>query len=165
MEHFAQLGRLGAETLAPIIVDVSLKATLLLLLAAVTAGLCSRKSASLRHQIWLIAILAVLALPLISLTLPAWRVLPAWSRLPITPPPKLHPAPTGETQITTAAYAPKHFSGAHAPARRTSSGAIVFYATAVWTAGALFRHPFSSERPFAANFNPPFTTRHRPISP
>src|SRR5687768_5045680 len=105
MEHFAS--RLAAETFAPLLVDVSLKATLLLLLAAIIASICKRKPAALRHQIWLFSILAVLALPIISLTFPAWRILPAWSRLPIAPTFSANATVEPAPKLTAAPNSPK----------------------------------------------------------
>ncbi|HEX7862818.1 MAG TPA: M56 family metallopeptidase [Verrucomicrobiae bacterium] len=137
MEYLAQFSRLAAETLAPLIVDVSLKATLLLLLAAIIASICKRKPAALRHQIWLLAILAVLALPLISFSLPAWRILPVWSRLPVHAPASVHAPNHIEPQVT-AVTAPKQFSAPNKPTRLPSSRDILLYATAIWASGCVF---------------------------
>src|SRR5688572_26812510 len=133
MEHFAQFSRFAAETFAPLIVDVSLKTTLLLLLAVIIATLCKRKSASLRHQILLFSILAVLALPVITVTFPAWRILPVWSRLPIHAPAAPKAPNHFEPQRTASATAAKQFAASNNPTRLPSSRDIVFYATAIWT--------------------------------
>jgi beta-lactamase regulating signal transducer with metallopeptidase domain len=54
--------------------QLALKATLLLLAAAVAAALLRRSSAAVRHMVWCIALAGVLALPVLALALPAWRV-------------------------------------------------------------------------------------------
>ena len=59
---------------APLLLDTSIKGTVLLLLGCMTAWLCRRSSAALRHSIWLIAMLGLLLLPIASLALPAWRI-------------------------------------------------------------------------------------------
>jgi TonB family protein len=49
------------------------KATILLGIAWVIAGALRRSSSAVRHQIWAVAILTSLGLPLFALLLPAWR--------------------------------------------------------------------------------------------
>ncbi|MBI3866783.1 MAG: HEAT repeat domain-containing protein, partial [Planctomycetia bacterium] len=62
-----------------LLVDSAVKGTALLALAAVAAMLLRRDSAATRHLVWLLAIVALLALPLLSAALPQWRVLPDWA--------------------------------------------------------------------------------------
>src|SRR5882762_9937572 len=65
-----------------ILADAFVKATVLLLLAAIVT-LCLRRSpASLRHLVWSLACGGVLALPLASALLPDWRVA-GWPRLDV----------------------------------------------------------------------------------
>jgi beta-lactamase regulating signal transducer with metallopeptidase domain len=65
-----------------ILADAFVKATVLLLLAAIVT-LCLRRSpASLRHLVWSLACGGVLALPLASALLPNWRVA-GWPRLEV----------------------------------------------------------------------------------
>src|SRR5690242_11246624 len=70
----------GASRL--LILDSAVKATVLLGLAAVAAALLRRDSAATRHLVWMLAIVAILFVPVLSATLPAWRVLPAWADEP-----------------------------------------------------------------------------------
>jgi hypothetical protein len=63
----------GADGLA-LLVAVALKATLILLLAAGATALMRRSSAAIRHLVWCVAVLGVLALPLLSLVLPPWEM-------------------------------------------------------------------------------------------
>ncbi|HEX2202927.1 MAG TPA: hypothetical protein VHG91_06505, partial [Longimicrobium sp.] len=72
-----------ADAWTPAAAQVALKATLLLAGAAGAALLLRRASASARHLVWTLSIAALLALPLLALALPAWRVpvLPSGSAL------------------------------------------------------------------------------------
>ncbi|HVK57975.1 MAG TPA: M56 family metallopeptidase [Candidatus Kapabacteria bacterium] len=71
----------GLEILRPLILDATIKGTVLVSLAAVIVLICKRSAAAVRHQVWFIAIAGALALPVVSVTLPHWRVLPAWAAL------------------------------------------------------------------------------------
>ncbi len=61
------------------LLDLVLRATLILALASTMACLLIRVSAALRHLVWTIASVALLALPLLVWALPAWRALPQWT--------------------------------------------------------------------------------------
>ncbi len=63
----------GAEWLA-FLAQLALKATLVLLVAGAAAALLRRSSAAVRHMVWCLGIAGVLALPVLSLALPAWEV-------------------------------------------------------------------------------------------
>src|SRR5258706_6596367 len=65
-----------------ILADAFVKATVLLVLAAVVTVFLRRSPASLRHLVWTVACGGVLALPLASALLPNWR-LAAWPRLDV----------------------------------------------------------------------------------
>ncbi|MCY2963658.1 MAG: hypothetical protein NT069_08425, partial [Planctomycetota bacterium] len=73
----AVAGVLSASSL--LLVDSAVKGTVLLALAAVAALILRRDSAATRHLVWLLAIVALLVVPLLSAMLPQWRVLPAWA--------------------------------------------------------------------------------------
>ena len=68
-----------ASQLVAIGLDVAIKATVLLVLTCAVISLYRRSSAAIRHSIWLVAMLGLLALPLATWALPAWRlpILPA----------------------------------------------------------------------------------------
>jgi beta-lactamase regulating signal transducer with metallopeptidase domain len=67
---------------SPVILDTAIKATVILVLAAAAAMILRRDSAATRHLAWLLAIVAMLVLPVLSALLPQWRVLPEWARIP-----------------------------------------------------------------------------------
>ncbi len=73
---WAVAGVLSASSL--LLVDSAVKGTVLLALAAVAALILRRDSAATRHLVWLLAIVAMLVVPVLSAMLPQWRVLPAW---------------------------------------------------------------------------------------
>jgi HEAT repeat protein/beta-lactamase regulating signal transducer with metallopeptidase domain len=56
------------------LIDGLTKATLLLAMAALVAALLRTASAASRHLVWTCALLAALALPLLSLALPRWQL-------------------------------------------------------------------------------------------
>ena len=70
------VGVLSASSL--LLVDSAIKGTVLLMLAAVAALMLRRDSAATRHLVWLLAMVAILVVPVLSAMLPQWRVLPAW---------------------------------------------------------------------------------------
>jgi beta-lactamase regulating signal transducer with metallopeptidase domain len=64
-----------------VLVDSAIKGTALLLVAAMATTMLRRDSAAIRHLAWLLAIVAMLAVPLLSALLPQWRVLPEWASI------------------------------------------------------------------------------------
>ena len=67
-----------ADAFLPFLVDAAVKACVIFLLASSTVILLSRSSAATRHLVWAVALLAFLLLPILSSTVPKWRVLPGW---------------------------------------------------------------------------------------
>ncbi|MFO0940728.1 MAG: M56 family metallopeptidase [Pirellulales bacterium] len=65
-----------------LLVDFAIKGVVLLAIAAVAALLLRRDSAATRHLVWMMAIVALLIVPVLSATLPQWRVLPNWMNSP-----------------------------------------------------------------------------------
>lgn len=75
-----------------LLIDSAVKGSLLLALAAIVAACLRRDSAATRHLVWLLAIVALVATPLLSASLPQWRVLPGWAKLsPAEPSPAIVP--------------------------------------------------------------------------
>lgn len=67
---------------SPLMLDSAIKGTVLLALAAMAALMLRRDSAATRHLVWMLAIIALLIVPVLSATLPQWRVLPTWMSTP-----------------------------------------------------------------------------------
>ena len=65
--------------LMPLVFDSAIKGAVLLATAALVAIALWRASAAARHLVWLVAIVALLVVPVLSLALPQWRVLPQWA--------------------------------------------------------------------------------------
>ncbi len=62
----------NTETWLPVLLDCSLKGSLVLAAAFVAARALRRRSAAVRHVVWAVATLATLALPFLIAVLPAW---------------------------------------------------------------------------------------------
>src|SRR5438094_10429733 len=76
---FFVAGVFGASSL--LLVDSTIKGTALLVLAATAATILRRDSAATRHLVWLLAMVAMLVVPVLSAMLPQWRVLPEWAAI------------------------------------------------------------------------------------
>jgi HEAT repeat protein/beta-lactamase regulating signal transducer with metallopeptidase domain len=75
MDWFTEVAAtVGSRSLVNGFLGISFKAALVLLGALLVTGLLRRASASTRHQIWAVALVSVLALPALTLALPAWQV-------------------------------------------------------------------------------------------
>jgi len=96
------------------------KATVLLASAALAGRALRHRSASARHAVWSVALLGLLALPLLSAVLPRWELpmLPARSAAPAT-------APAADPAHRTAA-APIVLAGAVTRAARETAGTETF---------------------------------------
>jgi TonB family protein len=112
------------------ILDCAWKATAVLSVAGLSALLLRRAAASVRHLVWVSAMAAVLAIPLVSLAVPAWKV-PVWRSLAAVPDSVMFRADSapGEAVSPAAAATPR------VPARRTPDRRSVPLA-AIWLAGA-----------------------------
>jgi beta-lactamase regulating signal transducer with metallopeptidase domain len=88
------------DLMLSVLVDASLKATAILVIAAAATVALRRASSALRHALWLAAVCGSLALPALALALPAWSVPLAWGS---TPP--AAPEPTSEVLVLPALVA------------------------------------------------------------
>ncbi len=68
-----------AGALMPLVFDSALKGAALLAFAAFATLAMWRASAAARHLVWLVAIVALLVVPVLSVALPQWQVLPKWA--------------------------------------------------------------------------------------
>lgn len=62
------------ETLIAVVLEVSVKGSVLLLAAWLAAALMARRSAAERHRVWVLAVAGVLALPLLSAVAPRYAL-------------------------------------------------------------------------------------------
>jgi beta-lactamase regulating signal transducer with metallopeptidase domain len=74
----ASAGELLAQC-SGILLDASLKGCVVLAVAGMAALAMRRASAAMRHLVWFLAMVALLAVPVLSMALPAWQVLPNWA--------------------------------------------------------------------------------------
>ncbi len=87
-----------ADRFVFVLVDATVKATVLLALAVIIVVFARRASASFRHLIWVLGLGCALILPLLSQTLPHWRVplrtpVVQPRQAALSPPPALAPSP------------------------------------------------------------------------
>lgn len=67
------------STSSLLLIDATIKGGAILALAGCVALLLRRDSAATRHLLWLVAVAAIMVVPLFSALLPQWRVLPEWA--------------------------------------------------------------------------------------
>ena len=72
----------AARQWTPMALDATIKASIVLVAAAIICRLAYRASAATRHFIWLLAIVVISVLPLLSRVLPRWHVIPAGVAMP-----------------------------------------------------------------------------------
>jgi len=95
------LRRLAFDT-APVLLDAAVKGLVLLGVAWGLARAMRRASAATRQMVWLLALAALLALPLASAALPSWGVLPDWVKIEMAPP-AATPVPAAPIETDTMA--------------------------------------------------------------
>ena len=80
MHHFvdSQVWVLASAVALPVLLDATVKGSLVLVLAGAAAFILRNRSAATRHLVWCSAMVGLILLPTASLTLPGWRVLPDW---------------------------------------------------------------------------------------
>ncbi|HDZ22257.1 hypothetical protein LCGC14_0274960 [marine sediment metagenome] len=74
-----------------LLLDASVKGLAILTIAGVVTLLMRKISAAERQLVWVVAMAALLILPVVSAALPGWQVLPSWRQA--APPPTPEPAP------------------------------------------------------------------------
>jgi len=72
-----------ARVCLPVLLDAAVKATILLVTAGLVVAAMRKASAAARQMVWMVALAAMLAMPVASALLPGWQVLPGWARLEI----------------------------------------------------------------------------------
>lgn len=83
------------------LVSVAVKGSAVLLVAFVAAGLLRRRSAALRHAIWLLAIFSLPVIQLLSMVVPTWHGLPQLVSLPTAEPTQIEVAEVIEAPLPT----------------------------------------------------------------
>ncbi|HEY1339146.1 MAG TPA: M56 family metallopeptidase, partial [Bryobacteraceae bacterium] len=123
--------------MSPVLITAALKGTAVLLSAALAAIILRRRSAAARHLLWTGAAAAIIALPLLSLALPALHVHAPGFLAPLDPSAVFHiTAASGPAtaDATPAAPSATRSTSPAAPARRTPNFSTILLL--VWTAGA-----------------------------
>ena len=105
-----------------IFIGVALKSTVVLAVAWLAAGLLRGRSAAARHLVWTGALAAVLALPFLSVSLPALRVSTAAA---------LWPGQTDAVFQATAAASPDT-GAAESAAHRPAAGVFHWRGAGAW---------------------------------
>ena len=83
----------AASHTLPVLVDAAIKSLVLLTLTGIATVVMRRSSAAARHLVWSLAIIGLLALPILSGTLPGWQILPPWLDVPSETAPARPPMP------------------------------------------------------------------------
>jgi beta-lactamase regulating signal transducer with metallopeptidase domain len=99
----------------PILIDAALKGAILVFIAAIAAYLLRNRSAASRHAAWTAAVIGHLAIPVLMLILPAWRI-PVLPAAPWTP----KTAVTSQPAASMFSPAQDGAGSATAPARTTT---------------------------------------------
>ena len=122
-----------------ILADAFVKATVLLVLAAVVTVFLRRSPASLRHLVWTLTLGGVLALPLASALLPNWKVA-LWPRLDVpvafnAEPLAAHPPVARVVPTVRAPSPPSSASAEPEPVRRRPTPDWTALVLPVWLSG------------------------------
>ncbi len=138
------LSSLDSATWLNILLDVSIKGTIVLAGAGVATAALKRASAPTRHLVWFLALASLILLPILSAGLPAWRVpiLPssfsrvATARVATSDPVASEPTPAVRVKSGSAESIKPVPSSEHTPAS-SLSGAFPLPETWDWSALAL----------------------------
>lgn len=126
-----------------LVLDTLIKATLLIMLAALVSLAWRRAPAATRHWVWAMALGGVLVLPIAERVGPAWHVLPIVQREAAPPSPSVAPAHATIATGRAAAAAPNSASvtATNAAAQALAARPIVWtlgeILLAVWLAGVV----------------------------
>lgn len=85
-----------------LLIDASIKTTVVMLTAMIATAMFRRSSAALRHLLWQFAAVSALLVPMLSVALPGWGVLPAW--VSVGTPPSVAPSSDRVKPLPGAAF-------------------------------------------------------------
>ena len=91
------------QSVLPLLADAALKGAVLVVIAAAAVFALRKKSASSRHAVWSAAVIGHLAIPVLMLILPAWKI----PLLPATPWTATAPSASEEIAINPGAVSPR----------------------------------------------------------
>ena len=92
LNQILEFGGGTGRTIFSILADTALKGAVLIAAAAIAAYFLRKKSAAARHAVWTAAVLGHLALPVLSVLVPEWRI-------PLLPAPGWLAEPTASSSI------------------------------------------------------------------
>ena len=99
------LRRLAFDAL-PVLLDAAAKGLVLLAVAGVLVLAMRKASAAARQVVWLLALAALIVLPLASAALPSWGILPGWVKIEIAEPAAPVAADNADSTADTAIVPP-----------------------------------------------------------
>ncbi len=89
-----------SEAWLPVLLDAAAKGLVLLAVGGALVLAMRKASAAARQTVWLLALAALIALPIASAALPSWAILPGWVKIEIAEP--AEPAAAGGTDSAAA---------------------------------------------------------------
>jgi beta-lactamase regulating signal transducer with metallopeptidase domain len=139
------------------LLDILVKASALLAVAALADRARGRRaSAATRHLLWSLAVAALLALPVASLTLPSWAVRIPVPRVSVAPPAGTGAAPSNTVADSDAApravpvpLSATSVDGTSAPSSASRANSLVVAATIFYAMGMLLLFARLAYEPFA----------------
>lgn len=84
MEALLDMFDPGAQGVTEVVLDAALKGALVLAAIGIAVLLARKASAAVRHLVWCVGLVSLIALPLLSVILPAWRI-PVLPARPVEP--------------------------------------------------------------------------------
>jgi len=103
----------------PLLLDAAVKGTVLLAAAGLLVLAMRKASAATRQVVWLLALAALLALPLASAALPGWQVLPGWAKIEMPAADTADPPAAADEAVIHAVPAPQPELSPPRPRRAT----------------------------------------------
>src|SRR5688500_5218509 len=110
VDSFAAIGGGSLTPFFAVLADTALKGLVLIAAAAIATYVLRKKSAAARHAVWTAAVIGHLALPVLSVLVPQWRIplmpAPVWLATPDVSQTSTGPASTPVQNVSTSTPAP-----------------------------------------------------------